>query len=728
MVTPDVATQPFLQLRDVVLPPPLPLLISLLLVLGLLHLSWRGARWLMRDNLRPVDHAAAFVCTIGLVAALLHALAWAGYASIPLLRSVGWGLIALAPIELWRWRGVSPTRLIQGHLQGASWSERLGFSVSLIITVALFGAGFGPATDADSLEYHLGVPLDWLRHGGAYARPDWFHARLAGLGEAINMLGLAMGSDNLGAVFQASGLVVAMIGVTAFATTRSERLFGILCVAACPVILTLTTAQKWQMLPAAGLTVGLVLLVARGWQFDPRTALLVFGCAAFAAGSKYSFLLSAGVVGLLGLYVAHRAGRMRPALFILVACGTFFAAPVFARNLVFYGDPLSPLLEGWKPAGDPAVIAFAKHLRQCGWEVSWQTLLLLPWHLMVSLTPSTFQDVLGVGVFIFFLFVRRDKDGLRRLVALAALAVFLLDLAFAQLTPRFFFEPYLWCAAVAVPVPFSRLKAIFVRVLTAQGVLVAAVAVYLGLVLFAGALTPGWRDWAMTVMTPGYAEAKWLDAVLPRDALVLENFRYRALMPRRFVAADRYLPASAGGGWSWPAMPIGERYLWGKEPTLEDALVAFIKEQRATVLVTRYPISGSVYQRLVSRYGTPLAGPKQFRMAARSVFNRQKDTGLIVFGLNQAGWSASQPLDGCQITIRNSIDFRGLTAQMELRGDLSHEEPGSARDLAHCVRLRLTALAHREAMAVPRAASLREWNDGIQTADLLSPYEQLRKR
>jgi hypothetical protein len=160
MVTPDVATQPFLQLRDVVLPPPLPLLISLLLVLGLLHLSWRGARWLMRDNLRPVDHAAAFVCTIGLVAALLHALAWAGYASIPLLRSVGWGLIALAPIELWRWRGVSPTRLIQGHLQGASWSERLGFSVSLIITVALFGAGFGPL----QMQIRLNITLEchWI--------------------------------------------------------------------------------------------------------------------------------------------------------------------------------------------------------------------------------------------------------------------------------------------------------------------------------------------------------------------------------------------------------------------------------------------------------------------------------------------------------------------------------------------------------------------------------------
>ena len=310
----------------------------------------------------------------------------------------------------------------------------------------------------------------------------------------------------------------------------------------------------------------------------------------------------------------------------------FLAAPVFARNLVFYGDPLSPLLERWKPDGDPAVIAFAQYLRQCGWEVSWQTLLLLPWHLMVSLKPSTFQDVLGIGVFVFFLFVRRRGNGTQRLVALAALAVFLLDLAFAQLTPRFFLEPYLWCAAVAVPVPFSRLKTFFVRALTAQGVLVAAVAVYLGVLLFGGALTPAWRDRVMTVMTPGYAEAKWLDAVLPRDAVVLENFRYRALMPRRFVAADRYLPASAGGGWSRPAMPIGDRYLWGKGPTLEQALVAFIREQRVTVLVTQYPITESLYQALASRYGMPFAGPEQFRMAARSVFNRGKVTGLIVFG------------------------------------------------------------------------------------------------
>jgi hypothetical protein len=314
------------------------------------------------------------------------------------------------------------------------------------------------------------------------------------------------------------------------------------------------------------------------------------------------------------------------------------------RNLVFYGDPLSPLLERWKTGGDPAVIAFAQYLHVgILWDGSWQSYLLLPWKFFVSLQPSTFQDVLGIGMFVFFLFVRRAGDGPHRLVALAALVVFLLDLAFVQLTPRFFFEPYLWCAAVAVPVSASRFKAFFVRALTAQSVLVAAVAVYLGAPLFGGALTPVWRDRVMTVMTPGYAEAKWLDAVLPHDAVVLENLRYRALIPRRFVVGDRYLPSSGRGGWSWSATPTGNPYLtWGNGPNWEHALAEFIREQRVTVLVTQYPIMESLYPALASRYGVPLAGPAQFPAAARSVFNRRRVTGVIVFGLNEAGQPANQ--------------------------------------------------------------------------------------
>jgi hypothetical protein len=279
------------------------------------------------------------------------------------------------------------------------------------------------------------------------------------------------------------------------------------------------------------------------------------------------------------------------------------------------------MLERWKTGGDPAVIAFAEFLRNCGWEPSWQTFLLLPWKLAISLEPSTFQDVLGIGVFVFLLLVRR-ADGLQRLVALAALAVFILNLALGRLTPRFFLEPYLWCAAVAVPVAASRLKSFFVRALTAQGVPIAAVAVSLGALLFGGALTPSWRDRIMALMAVSYAEAKWLDSVLPHDAVVLENFRYRALMPRRFV--------------------VGERFLMGEVPNREQALAKFIREQGVTVLVTQYPIEEPLYQSLASRYGVPRAGPAEFQAAARSVFNRRgRLTELIVIDINGASLPVS---------------------------------------------------------------------------------------
>ena len=262
----------FLRLEDLLLPPPLPAIVSLLVVLGTLNLSTRGARWLKIENKTPIELAAAFVLTTGLLAALLHAVAWAGYASLPLLRWVGWALAALGILELSRWKPGKLMNLLGEYWREGSRVERFALIISGLTLIGLFAAALGPATDADSLDYHLGVPLDWLRHGGAYPRPDWLHARLVGgLGECLNMLGLAAGTDRLGAVFQVAGLVVALLGVAAFAKTRADHLFAALLVVGCPVMATLITAQKPQLLPTGALTVALVIVIQRFKTFNPAT-------------------------------------------------------------------------------------------------------------------------------------------------------------------------------------------------------------------------------------------------------------------------------------------------------------------------------------------------------------------------------------------------------------------------------------------------------------------------
>jgi hypothetical protein len=118
------------------------------------------------------------------------------------------------------------------------------------------------------------------------------------------------------------------------------------------------------LLPAAALLVALVILVQHFKAFDLPTALLAFGCVAFAVACKHSFLLTGSVVVFVGLVAAIRVQRFRLALLVLGGCFIVLAVPVFARNFVFYGDPISPFLERWRPGGEPAIIAFARHFRE----------------------------------------------------------------------------------------------------------------------------------------------------------------------------------------------------------------------------------------------------------------------------------------------------------------------------------------------------------------------------
>ena len=281
------------------------------------------------------------------------------------------------------------------------------------------------------------------------------------------MLGLAAGTDGLGAAFQAAGLIVALIAVMAFAKTQEDRLFAVLLVVACPIILPLIANQKPQLLPVAALTVGSGYSRPRFKTFDLATAVLTFGCAAFAMASKHSFLLTGSVVVLIGLIAAVQSERLASAAAVFVCCFVVLAAPVFARNFVFYGDPLSPLLERWRPGGDPALVEFAeRYLREYGGTMTLHKLARLPWDLVVTPRLGLAHEALGLGMFGFLLALR--ERGPARQLLLAALGAFVLVVAVGQPTPRFFLEPYLWCAAAIVLVPSRPFKSLFFVVLTVQ--------------------------------------------------------------------------------------------------------------------------------------------------------------------------------------------------------------------------------------------------------------------
>ena len=100
------------------------------------------------------------------------------------------------------------------------------------------------------------------------------------------MLGLAGGTDTLGACLQFAGLIVAAGAVARLAPTLGDRVFGSLLVLGCPIMLFLGLTQKFQLLPAAATTLALSIMVRRAERFDVPQMTLAFGGVAFAIETK----------------------------------------------------------------------------------------------------------------------------------------------------------------------------------------------------------------------------------------------------------------------------------------------------------------------------------------------------------------------------------------------------------------------------------------------------------
>ncbi len=585
----------FLRLDDLLLPPALSAAAAIALLFGLFELGLGLSRRLRGREWEPLDGAAGLILVTGLVGALVHGAACAELASLPWLRALaaGVGLFGAASLVRLPARSRDLRAAAERWWQGTNGWERLLVALLALIVLSLALAALGPATDADSLDYHLGVPLDWLRHGGAYPRPDWFHARLVGDGEGLDLLGLAAGSDCFGAVLQLAGLAVAAVTACSLHANARARLLAALLVLATPLILSLVPAQKPMLLPAAATLLSLALLARRRERLDRTTILFALAGAAFAAGCKYSFLMSGALVLATTLWLAARERRFAAASAILLLL--LFTLPIYLRNYLFYGDPLSPFLERLRPHPDPALLLFASYLRDYGGVRSLTQLVSLPWTFSFFRPPT---GALGIGFLAALGAPWRDRRFWPLLVPGAAL--FFILAGTAQLTPRFFLEPYLWIAS-ALPASRWRPFAVLSPLLGLQASLVAGGALYVMAQSVAGLPSRAARERLLDRVAPGATEARWLDESLQPSDVVIAPTRSRLLLPRPFLVTDEIEDT-------------------GSAREEEERLSALVRRTGATVLVMPDPVGPEVPTALreAAARAEPIGQPRSFETAVRT--------------------------------------------------------------------------------------------------------------
>jgi hypothetical protein len=592
---------PYLTLDRAILPPPAPAIIALGMVLGTWWIAGRIASRLWRERPMALRRSLCFGATVGTLGALVHASFVFAPAPAVIFSGAGLSLAALGLLQLAEWVRAAEPFSLNRCMEGLSWVDKLGVGIASLIGLALLLAALGPPTDADSLDYHLGVPLEWLRQGHAVARRDWLTNRTAGLGEALNLLGLAAGTDCFGAVRQAAALPMAVASVTVWAQDSRRRALGALLVLAVPALLFLVPSQKPQLLPAVLLTVALVAVLDARDRLDRSTLATAGACIGYAIASKYSFLLTGAVVWIAIFEIARRQAKLPWAVGVAVVTVLLLPGPVWLHNWFYYGDPLSPILERFRSHPDPAVVGYAQYLREYGGRPTLARILRLPIDLILTTHPGEASTVLGAGV-LGFVGALRCRGG-QRVLLFCALGACLATILAGQISPRFFLEPYLWAAAATVAAPWGRWLSILRGALIVQSMAVATMAIAGAVFLLPGALTGSARSQTMEKYAPGYAQARWMDRVLPKEAVVIAETRSHALVPRPFVATLAF----------W--------YLPTRQARIQQ-LERLIRERPVTAVVAyapRDPTLDALSPCATGDYGPPVA----FEHAARNPFNRR---------------------------------------------------------------------------------------------------------
>jgi len=406
-----------------------------------------------------------------------------------------------------------------------------------------------PASDIDSLDYHLGLAIDIINQGKY--RPDfyWIHSRVSGLGEFINLIGITAGSKNFGSIFQFSTIIILIKIYSYYSQKLKSRINFYFIIFSCPLIITFIFSQKIQFAPNIAVLLS-ILLISENLTFkNLNYSLTAITLLCFIITFKYSFLISLFSIFFITLILNIKNRYFYKSILFSVPIFFFVSFPHFYKNYIFFNDPISPFLEKFKFDPDPIITLFAEVLKSDTMQnfirYDLETIIFFPFFLFFNSQLKFVNHLLGVSIIFlyFFLLSKRtySKPHTKFFIFYIISNLFILIFLTKQLTPRYYLDIYLLVGLLLIYSYNHLKKFFFCRVLynltKLQSFVVVLYAFFTVIIFLNGSISPQRYSKAMMKIADGYAESVWVDKVLPINTLYFsENSRSHSLFPRKFIS------------------------------------------------------------------------------------------------------------------------------------------------------------------------------------------------
>lgn len=402
------------------------------------------------------------------------------------------------------------------------------FYLTLTVLAFYFLLSITPATDADSLDYHLGLPLDILRKDGLYFKLEWKHSRIVGLGEFINLIGLIIRTDNIGSSLNFVSLCLLLFVTYNYTTKKQINILLTLVILSTPLLLQLIPSQKPQFYGVCSIVIPTILILKTG-KINQKYLFVIIGSVFFGISLKYSFYISGCISLLFIIYVMKH--RLPINIIYCIILYLTFIFPLHFLKYNFFGDPISPMLSMFLNNG-PVEQQFYSEFK-IGTDG-----FGMPLGLFIPATAGNLSTVAGVGILTLFGINKISHQS--RKYFIFALILFIFILILGQNVSRSFFEALIiFYIAIFVSIDLKSSRLDLVSLIIYFQLLFIFLATLTGVYTLSPSLFSNkYRKNIMKNTAHNYSVMSWVNDEIPKDSCIISDFRSNALIPREFVVQN----------------------------------------------------------------------------------------------------------------------------------------------------------------------------------------------
>lgn len=416
---------------------------------------------------------------------------------------------------------------------------------ALLISLPLFYilANSGDVTNADSIDYHVGYALNYLK-ANYDPHPEWYNGRMASIGEKINAIGLSVYSLQFGPLMQIAGYVsIAVILAGVFSDREKNKYLMPLALMSAPVFLFLGTSAKPQILPTALSCLSFYLIHSLekfNWLLYKDKYIIIstsFLLSSVAFTHKFSFIISLTFIVMYIYWICIKYKiKFITCCILLTLVLLIVIFPAYYDKNMRYGSNLFEYFLNPVSSNESSLIYFietARHYKE--------SKFVFPIYLIIPDSFGKVSTVLGVGVLIAAIPIFLNKIVSNFLRALIGLNIFVLALV-SMPSSRFFLEIYIWLLIVLglSGYLFSTYNTKLIRAaIYLQSTFVIVCLMPISFYASGQVLGLGVTSFKERFVN-GYNLYKWYDAKIDSQESILLDHRSGSLTSRNVVSMEAY--------------------------------------------------------------------------------------------------------------------------------------------------------------------------------------------